>query len=65
MQSWVHYHKFTPKNGKTLLCDLIHYELPGGWLSELLLGWWVNSRLKAMFEYRHQVTQKECEKMKY
>lgn len=62
MESWVHRHQFTAENGKTKLTDAIAYELPGGWFSELLLGWWVYSRLTDMFRYRHEVTKKECEK---
>jgi len=62
MQSWVHRHQFNAENSKTKLTDAIAYELPGGWLSELLLGWWVDSRLTDMFRYRHEVTKKECEK---
>ncbi len=61
LESWIHRHEFTPESGKTYLSDHINYELPGGWIAEFLLGWWVNSRLENMFEYRHQVTRKECE----
>lgn len=61
MKSWRHQHIFTEKNGQTQLIDRIDYEIPGGWFSELILGWWVNSRLKDMFKYRHQITQKYCE----
>ncbi|MGF1481318.1 MAG: SRPBCC family protein [Cyanophyceae cyanobacterium] len=61
MESWNHRHLFIPENGGTRLTDMIEYELPGGWVSELLLEWWVNARLKDMFCYRHQVTQRECE----
>ena len=60
MKSWVHRHQFISEQGKTRLTDSIEYELPGGWLAELLLGWWVDSRLKEMFRYRHEVTQREC-----
>lgn len=61
MQSWTHRHQFTSENGQTRLTDKIDYELPGGWLIELLLGWWVDSRLQEMFRYRHQTTKRECE----
>ncbi len=61
LKSWIHRHEFTRENQKTRLTDKINDELPGGMLAEFLLGWWVNSRLEAMFEYRHQVTQRECE----
>lgn len=62
MKSWVHRHEFVAENGKTRLTDAIAYEIPGGWLSELLLGWWVDARLQDMFRYRHGVTSKHCEK---
>jgi ligand-binding SRPBCC domain-containing protein len=58
MKSWTHRHEFKPENGQTRLTDLINYEIPGGFLAELLLGWWVDLRLKDMFRYRHEITQK-------
>lgn len=61
MASWVHRHQFDAKDGKTQLTDVIAYEIPGGFLAELLLGWWVDARLKDMFRYRHQVTKENCE----
>ena len=61
MDSWVHRHEFKSENGKTRLTDAIAYEIPGGWLSEFILGWWVDSRLQDMFRYRHQVTKNHCE----
>ncbi|MCW6035345.1 SRPBCC family protein [Spirulina subsalsa FACHB-351] len=57
MQSWTHHHQFTPEGKHTRLTDRIDYELPGGLLAEWLLGGWVNSRLREMFRYRHDVTQ--------
>ena len=60
MQSWVHRHQFQVANGRSRLTDSIEYELPGGWLVEFLLGWWVDSRLQEMFRYRHRVTQEYC-----
>jgi ligand-binding SRPBCC domain-containing protein len=63
MASWIHRHQFAEENGQTRLTDSIDHELPGGWLVELLLGWWVDLRLKEMFRYRHEVTQRECEKL--
>ncbi len=62
MVSWVHRHEFVAQDGKTELTDAIAYEIPGGFLAELLLGWWVDARLKDMFHYRHQVTKTNCEK---
>ena len=62
MESWTHRHHFIEENGKTRLTDAIDFELPGGMPAELVLGWWVDLRLKDMFSYRHQVTKRECEK---
>jgi len=62
MASWTHRHQFTEENGKTRLTDAIAFSIPGGWLAEILLGWWVQMRLDDMFRYRHEVTKGECEK---
>ena len=61
MVSWLHLHKFASEDGKTRLTDEINYQLPGGDLAELLLGWWVETRLRDMFIYRHKVTKNNCE----
>jgi ligand-binding SRPBCC domain-containing protein len=62
MQSWTHRHQFQSENGQTRLTDTIEYELIGAEIAESLLGWWVTSRLEDMFRYRHEVTQRECQK---
>ncbi|HEY9849972.1 MAG TPA: SRPBCC family protein [Leptolyngbyaceae cyanobacterium] len=62
MENWVHQHLFAQENGKTRLTDTIDFELPGGWIAELIIGWWVQQRLGDMFRYRHEVTKRECEK---
>lgn len=62
MDYWVHRHQFSEMNGKTQLTEIIDYEIPGGVISEWMLQWWVDSRLRDMFRYRHEVTQRECEK---
>lgn len=62
MEYWVHRHGFVRENGKTRLTDAIDFELPGGWMAEVVLGWWVQQRLHDMFRYRHEVTKRECEK---
>lgn len=61
MSYWRHRHEFIPLGDKTKLVDAIAYSLPGDWLAESLIGWWINSRLTDMFCYRHEVTKKECE----
>ncbi len=61
MASWTHRHQFNEENGRTRLTDAIAFSLPGGWLTNLLLSWWVYARLEDLFRYRHQVTKRECE----
>lgn len=61
MDSWIHRHRFEAQGSETKLTDIIEYKIPGGWLSEFFLGWWVNSRLQEMFRYRHEVTKKYCQ----
>lgn len=62
LKSWLHRHEFSSESdSKMRLTDRIKYELPGGFLAEFLLGWWVNSRLQEMFKYRHQITKENCE----
>jgi len=67
MEYWIHRHQFIPlcyaqKNQKqqTRLTDSIDYTIIGGFFTEFLLGWWVNSRLKEMFRYRHEITEQFC-----
>jgi len=61
VESWVHRHQFVAENGHTRLTDAIAFSLPGGILAEQILQNWGHSRLQDMFDYRHQVTKKECE----
>lgn len=62
MDSWTHRHQFSSEAGKTRLTDAIAFSLPGGELTEALLGPIVRQQLEEMFHYRHQVTQRECER---
>jgi ligand-binding SRPBCC domain-containing protein len=58
---WQHRHQFSEELGQTRLTDSIEYAIDQQGILDLFLGEWVNSRLKDMFRYRHQVTQKECQ----
>jgi ligand-binding SRPBCC domain-containing protein len=61
VESWTHRHYFVEDNGQTQLTDEIECQLPGGWLAEAMLQWWVRDRLRDMFRYRHQITRESCE----
>ncbi len=60
-QFWRHRHQFREENGKTRLTDAIAFSLPGGWFSDILIGWIVYVQLIQMFRYRHTVTKQQCE----
>lgn len=64
LEHWIHRHQFLAENGKTRLSDEIEFALPGGWLTESLAGWLAIAQLQQMFSYRHQVTQRECLRLK-
>jgi ligand-binding SRPBCC domain-containing protein len=57
-RSWQHTHTFTPDvSGASIIEDLIEYELPMGWLGVFFGNWFVQRKLKRLFEYRHRVTK--------
>ena len=60
-RSWRHRHLVEPhKNGATLL-DEIDYEPPLGFVGRSLAPLLIESRLRKLFNYRHQVTREWCE----
>jgi ligand-binding SRPBCC domain-containing protein len=59
---WVHRHEFEDVSGKTRLTDRVEYELPGRPLTNFLFGWIVKQGLINMFNHRHRVTKKVCER---
>jgi len=61
--AWVHAHHFADCEGETRLTDAIEFALPGGITAEKLVGWVVKRKLQKMFEYRHALTKRMCEKM--
>lgn len=53
---WCHRHRFEPTGtGTTRMIDEIEYELPLGLIGELFGGAFTRSKLRKMFDYRHQV----------
>jgi ligand-binding SRPBCC domain-containing protein len=62
--SWCHTHSVEPIDENTCLyIDRIDYQVPTGWLGELLGGWYVRQKLKKMFAYRHNLVKRECEEL--
>jgi ligand-binding SRPBCC domain-containing protein len=60
--AWVHAHLFQAEEAGTRLTDSIEYALPGGSMIERAAGWFVRRKLRQMFEYRHLVTRRMCER---
>jgi ligand-binding SRPBCC domain-containing protein len=62
-RKWVHTHRVIPVDDqKSLLRDEVVYELPMGWLGSLFGGRFVRNKIEKMFQFRHDVTKRECEK---
>jgi len=59
---WYHRHFFLDDGeGRTVLRDEFDYLPPLGKLGDLLGGWFVESKLRRMFDHRHQVTKQIVE----
>jgi ligand-binding SRPBCC domain-containing protein len=52
---WHHQHHFRAVDGGVEMTDLVHYQMPFGWVGELLAGRLVERRLAGIFAYRRQV----------
>lgn len=62
-RKWVHRHLVIPDStGGSILRDEVTYELPMGFLGRLFGGRFARSKIDRMFEWRHDVTKKECER---
>lgn len=61
-KSWRHRHIVEPHSSGARLLDDIEYETPLGFLGRLAAPLVVERRLKRLFDYRHEVTQKWAER---
>jgi ligand-binding SRPBCC domain-containing protein len=52
---WHHQHHFRAVAGGVEMTDLVHYQLPFGWLGNLLAGHLVEHRVAAIFAFRRRV----------
>lgn len=59
---WKHRHIVEPHEGGATLRDEIDYEPPMWLLGRLAAPFAIEPKLRAMFDYRHQVTKDWCEK---
>jgi ligand-binding SRPBCC domain-containing protein len=61
-RSWRHRHIVEPHADGAMLRDEIDYELPLGVLGRMVSSLLVERRLQKLFDYRHDVTRKWCER---
>jgi len=61
---WRHRHIVEPYFDGAILRDEIDYEPPLGLLGRLVAPILIQKRLEKLFDYRHEVTRKWCEKRK-
>lgn len=54
-KKWHHEHAFQDLGEGCLMRDIITYQLPAGWLGELVASKWVRSDLQKIFDYRRKV----------
>lgn len=52
---WRHTHTFIPQENGVLMNDIVHYQLPLGWLGRLAEKLIVRGKIKSIFNYRTQV----------
>lgn len=49
---WFHEHSFQPVSGGIEMTDIVHYQMPWGWLGELVHLVFIRRRLNAIFDFR-------------
>ncbi len=54
---WHHQHHFNLVEGGVEMTDIIHYQLPLGWLGDLAHSLFVRKRLANIFDFRFQKTE--------
>lgn len=60
---WQHRHRFEPtERATTIYTDEVEYELPFGWLGQMMGGGFTRAKLERMFDYRHKVVAEEMRK---
>ena len=61
-RSWRHRHIVEPHADGAILRDEIDYEPPLGLLGRIVAPILIQKRLQKLFDYRHEVTRKWCER---
>ncbi len=56
---WHHQHHFKEVEGGVEMCDSVAYAIPYGWLGRLAHWLFVGKQLKAIFQYRRSVLERQ------
>jgi ligand-binding SRPBCC domain-containing protein len=51
---WYHEHRFEKISGGVKMTDRVTYAAPFGFLGDMVHAVWIRSRLKTIFDFRHQ-----------
>lgn len=54
-KTWIHTHRFIPKDGGTLMVDEVKYEVPLGPLGDIVRALFVKNEVEKIFNYRKKV----------
>lgn len=63
-KKWEHSHYFKEVDGKVLMTDVVVYELPLGWIGNMVHSLTVRRRVKKIFEYRREILESMFNKSK-
>lgn len=61
-KTWIHTHNFVEKDGGTLMTDKVEYEVPMGFLGDVIRFLFVRREVEKIFNYRKKVISDIFEK---
>jgi ligand-binding SRPBCC domain-containing protein len=62
-RTWIHRHTVESHENGSVLRDEVEYEPPLGPLGRLASPFFIEPRLRGLFDYRHRVTREWCERV--
>lgn len=52
---WIHEHKFEERDGKTIMTDIVDYDIPAGIFKSLVNKVFVSKQIQSIFDYRRKI----------
>lgn len=56
---WIHHHEFIPNKEGVLMKDTVHYDLPLGFIGQIVHRLLVRKKIEEIFNYRFQILEKK------